>query len=312
MQTRVSSCDIAICMAGIIRILILLFATIALVACVASERLRIPEHLDANALAVKKTRRGHVVENIVKIRPSAGARSADRLRTAPLITSHSEHLSINIFSPSGDIAFDPMLLELAMNQVQQDWQRLENKYTNNPLSIDLWIVPEGESFQYENKVRLYDDEPLHLTFAVSPTPGKPTIDTLAEAVDTLSHELYHVSRIVHPNEDALAEEINATSWGFCSKIRFALAANNDAVFRFHVNPRWQGVVTIKQNHLLVRVPRDAKNPMGRSVFGTAVTYQYLTALIGSDNFQTKNPDHIAKLFDVCEVVRSSQIRIQAQ
>jgi len=299
-------------MANIIRILILLFATIALVACVTSERLRVPKHLDVNALAVKKTQHGHVVENIIKIRPSGGTDSADRLRTMPLATSHSEHLSINIFSPARDIAFDPTLLEFAMNQVQQDWQRLENKYTKNPLSIDLWIIPEGHSFQYENKVILYDDEPLHLTFAVSLTPGKPAIDTLAEAVDTLSHELYHVSRIVQPNEDALAEEINATSWGFCSKIRFALATNNDAVFRFHVHPRWQGVVTIKQDHLLVRVPRDAKNPIGRSAFGTAVTYQYLAALIDSDNFQTKNPDHIAKLFDVCEVVRSSEIRIQAQ
>lgn len=299
-------------MARITRTLTLLLACITLAACAVSNRFHGPKHLDTNALAVKKTRHGYMVENIIKIHSNEAPRNANRPRPAPLATSYSQQLAITILSPATDIAFDPVLLELAVDQLQRDWLRLGNKYTDNPLSIDLWIVPEGESFQYKNKITLHDDEPLHLTFAVSPAPGKPSIDTLANAVDTVSHELYHVSRFAQPNNDALAEEINAAGWGLCSKIGFALAAKNKAAFRFHVHPRWEGTVTIMPDHLLIRVPRDAKTPIGRSLFGTAAIYQYLTALIGSDRFHTKNSDHIAKLLNVCEAIRSSEIRIQTK
>lgn len=188
-------------MEGIIRTFTLLFTAMVLAACSASEQLRIPEHLDINSLVIKKTRYGHVVENIIEIQSGRSAHGTWSMRAALLAASQSEQLSINIFSPDANIASDPTLIDLAMNQMQQDWHDLENKYTGNPISIVLWIAPEGESFKHENKIKIRGNEPLHLTFAVSPASDKPAIDILANAVDTVSHELYHVSRIAQSNDN---------------------------------------------------------------------------------------------------------------
>lgn len=299
-------------MASLIRVIAFLFTATVLSSCATSERLRVPEHLDINALSITRTRDGHVLKNIIEIQSENATRDTSHPHPTPLATSGSERMSISILSPSTTIVFDTSLLEHAMQQVQQDWQRLDNKSTDNPLAIDLWIIPEGESFRHREKITLRSGEPLHLTFAISSAPSKPAIDMLANAVDTLSHELYHVSRIGQPDNDALAEEVNAFGWGFCSKVRFTRASGNDAVFRFHVRPDWKDTVAIESDGLRVRLPRDAQDPVRRSQFGMAVFLQYLAALTGSDGFHTDDANHVAALFGVCEHIGSSEIRIRTQ
>ena len=297
-------------MASFIRVVAFLLAAIVLTACATSERLRVPDHLDINALSVNRTRGGHVLKNIIEIQSENATLDTHRTRPTPLATSRSERMSISILSPSTTIVFDTSLLDHAMQQVQQDWQRLDNKSTDNPLSINLWIIPKGESFRHRAKITLRAGDPLHLTFAISSPPGKPAIDTLANAVDTLSHELYHISRIGEPDSGALAEEVNASGWGLCSRVRFTRASGNNAVFRFHVRPDWKDTVAIEPDGLLVRLPRDIRDPVRRSQFGMAVFLQYLAALTDSDGFHTDNANHVAALFGVCEHIGSSEIRIR--
>lgn len=299
-------------MVAIPRIFAFLFAVATVAACASTERIRVPEHVHVNALSLTKTRNGHVLESVVEIRPRSAPYNLDRPHPAPLAASRLERMSITIYSTSSDIVIDPLLLELAMDQVRQDWLLLKNKHTDNPLSIDLWLLTENESFWHRSKTILRDDAPLHLVFAVSLEPDKPVIDTIATAVDTLSHELYHVSRIGQPDYDALAEEVNATGWGFCSKVRFALVSGKNAVFRFYMQPVWRNTAVVEPDGLLVRMPRDAKEPVQRSQFGMAVFAQYLAALTGSDSFHTDNIDHIAALSDTCERIGSSEIRVRTR
>lgn len=291
----------------------LLLAVAALLpACAGSERLRTPDHVHVNALDISKSRNGYVVHNLAAIRPGNASRNPDQPRPTPLATSRSEQMLITILSPAAASTPDPVLLERAMKRVQQDWRDLKTKYTDSPLSIDLWLIPPDASFQHRSTTKLRDGAPLHLTFAVSSLPGKPAHDVIATSVETLSHELYHVARIGQPEEDVLAEEVNATGWGFCSNVRFAMESTQSAAFQFHVQAAWKDRVELKPDGLLVRVPPDAKDPVGRSLFGQAVFYQYLAALIGSPSFHTDNPDHVAVLSRVCKVVSSAEIPVRSE
>lgn len=287
-------------------ILAVWFALMMISACTASR------YAVINAVSADMRRGDLVVANTVRVgrfTPAAHTRSASQ--TILLGSSHSDGLAIRLLTNTAQIAPDAVLVGLALNQVQQDWGRFGRKHWHKPLSIDFWLLPPEASFRHRSRTVASHTEALGLIFATTSNPDKPAIDAVAQFVDTLSHELYHVSRLQQDTDDILAEEVNAHAWGFCSKFGFALAAEVHFSVRPQVQPSWRNRMRMgdKPDTVLVNVPADARNPVKRSMFGMATFFEYLLQRLDTDRIESADPVQTETILAMCAQLESNDLRI---
>lgn len=266
-------------------------------------------HALVNGISSETKQGRMVVTNIARSGPGRGFRNREAPASILLATSDSDDLRVNLHTADPDFSPDPSLMDLALEQVQRDWKRFKGSYVGNRLVVDFWLLPEGMRFQHRDRVVLERGARLHLTFVVDIRGDQPAIDAIASAVETLSHELYHVSRFDPPSDDVLAEEANAHARGFCSKFAFALAAQRPVAFRFHLQPSWRDRVFEEGDNLFVRVPREVRDSTQRSQFGLAIFIGYLAGRTGSERIDTSDPEHAAVVAALCERLEHADLPV---
>lgn len=295
-------------MKHLVRLFYMPLLLIALTACATNG------YMVVNTIHFKTKRDAVVVINSAQVGSGGAQRKDKHLRSIQLGASRAGEIMVNVFTTSPDYSPDPVLIDLALDHMQKTWggmggMREDSKLRLPGLSIDFWLLPQGEYFKHRNKSVIDPSGTLGLTFASDFSSDKPAIAGVAEFVDVLSHELYHVSQFGRPETDVLMEEVNAHAWGYCSKFRFALASGNGMVVRWHVQPSWKDRVRISAGVLAVHVPRNIGAPVLRSQFGRAIFYQYLSMMLDSDSLDTSNGEQVTIIEKLCSRIEEQGLDV---
>ncbi|MCO5095706.1 MAG: hypothetical protein M9960_11015 [Xanthomonadaceae bacterium] len=262
-----------------------------------------------------KTKRGAAVAiNTAQVGNGRATHENEYLRRIKLGASQTDKIVINVLTTSQDYSPDPALIDLALDNIQKIWGRMggmrEGSILRLPkLSIDFWILPQGASFKHHGESIIDPSHTLDLTFASDFSSDKPAIDGVAEFVNVLSHELYHVSQFGRFEVDSLIEEVNAHAWGYCSKFRFALASGKKMIIRWYVKPSWKDRVRISAGVLMVQVPPNIGTPVLRSQFGLAIFYQYLSIMLDSDSLDASNAKQMTIIEKLCSRIEGQELNI---
>ena len=286
----------------------LLLVLIATTACSANN------YAVINTIHLETKRNDTFAVNTAQVGNSSTLHGNKDTRSIRLGVSQSGKIKITLFTTGPDYSPDPMLIDLALNHVQKAWGRMLDKRKNSTspipeLSIDFWLIPQGGFFSHRVKSIVNPADTLELTFASDFSKNKPAIDGIAEFVNVLNHELYHVSQFGLPEIDSVIEEFNAHAWGYCSKFRFASASGESAVFRWHVQPVWEHRVWIDSGILHAHVPRDIRTPIKRSQFGLAIFYQFLSTILDSNTFDVSNAKQMTIINEVCNHIEEQGLGV---